>query len=324
MPMKFKLEIMRREEQIYAYSQSAQLDGQTGSIGHLRGDFGLSGDLFYSSWFDHIKENKTDEFKTEFDEVVNSLRKKEVNGLLSGRDSMLKVCQSHDEAGFEGNYCREYGFRLRTTNYTHLIRCNPVKGDYNFYIYCYHAGALEAHMEQAKRGIRFLDANSLEERFRISDGEKIRVIDTLGTKHDQVCRFVDETHFESGSRWGGIYHIYEFAEKIQKNGGMVIPLRASLPEQCYGILPSTGEIIILKKGESGFYKTKLSDGSKQEKIRLVHEYNQKMGVNQAQAAAMLAGSMFGWHVPAADPASYDTQGQLMRSKLQCREQDEIR
>ena len=40
--------------------------------------------------------------------------------------------------------------------------------------------------------------------------------------------------------------------------------------------------------------------------------NEQIGVTRAQAAAMLAGSMFGWAGPGADPANYDAQGQPVR------------
>ena len=53
------------------YSQTEEQDKVTGCIGHLRGDFG-SGQEFYTSWFDHRREYKTDEFKAELDEVVNA------------------------------------------------------------------------------------------------------------------------------------------------------------------------------------------------------------------------------------------------------------
>ena len=48
--------------------------------------------------------------------------------------------------------------------------------------------------------------------------------------------------------------------------------------------------------------------------KIVDEYNEKLGVTKAQAEAMVAGSMFGWHVPAADPKNYDKDGKLISVK----------
>lgn len=62
--MELKITSMTPADRLYAYNQSSQLEGQTGCIGHLRGDFG-SGQEFYTSWFDHRREYKTDEFKAE-------------------------------------------------------------------------------------------------------------------------------------------------------------------------------------------------------------------------------------------------------------------
>ncbi len=70
----------------YTYAQSTQLEGQTGVIGHLRGDFASSGYGFYTTWFDTRPQRKSDEFKAEFDEVINSLR--EDKGLLHNRYDM--------------------------------------------------------------------------------------------------------------------------------------------------------------------------------------------------------------------------------------------
>ena len=66
----------------YTYSQSMQITGQTGNIGHLRGDFDSGGYGFYTTWSDHRPQWKTDEFKTELDEVINTLRSKEYGLLL--------------------------------------------------------------------------------------------------------------------------------------------------------------------------------------------------------------------------------------------------
>ena len=59
--MELKITSMTPADRLYAYNQSSQLEGQTGCIGHLRGDFG-AGKEFYTSWFDHRREYKTDEF----------------------------------------------------------------------------------------------------------------------------------------------------------------------------------------------------------------------------------------------------------------------
>lgn len=64
-------------EQKYTYRQSTQIEGQTGSIGYLRGDFGAGGKEFFSSWFDHRRDLKTDEVKSALDEVINALRSEE-------------------------------------------------------------------------------------------------------------------------------------------------------------------------------------------------------------------------------------------------------
>lgn len=80
------------------------------------------------------------------------------------------------------------------------------------------------------------------------------------------------------------------------------------------MLRSTKEIVIIKRGESGYYQTGIHAKNKAEGMKIVDEYNQKLGVSKAQAAAMEAGSMFGWNIPAADPRSYDQDGKLLRSE----------
>ena len=61
-------------EQKYTYAQSMQLEGQTGTIGHLRGDFATTGYGFYTTWFDTRPQWKSDEFKADLDTVINALR----------------------------------------------------------------------------------------------------------------------------------------------------------------------------------------------------------------------------------------------------------
>lgn len=89
------IKTMLPDERKYTYRQSQQISMQTSFIGYLRADFGSSGKEFYSSWNDFRKDLKTDEFKAEFDDVINSLR--ENDGILSGRGAMSRHC--HDCSG---------------------------------------------------------------------------------------------------------------------------------------------------------------------------------------------------------------------------------
>ena len=59
----FTLRPLTVPERKYTYAQSSQLQGQTGNIGYLRGDFGSSGNQFYTTWFDTRPQWKSDEFK---------------------------------------------------------------------------------------------------------------------------------------------------------------------------------------------------------------------------------------------------------------------
>lgn len=80
-----------------------------------------------------------------------------------------------------------------------------------------------------------------------------------------------------------------------------------LPDACYVKMPYTDaegiEVGIVKRGEKGYYKTPYSGDE-------VDNMNEMLGVTKSQAAAMYAGSMFGWDVPAANPALYDENGQF--------------
>lgn len=132
-----------------------------------------------------------------------------------------------------------------------------------------------------------------------------------GDVSDHICRYIDEYHVEVGDT---LFHICEFAERMEMAENAVIPLRSSLPEQCYVYIQSSNEIGIVKKGENGYYKTYIEGGKPSERKALADEYNRRAGVNKAQAEAMKAGSMFGWAVPAADPKNYDVSGYPIHTK----------
>lgn len=69
-----------------------------------------------------------------------------------------------------------------------------------------------------------------------------------------------------------------------------------LPPVAFCRMPTTGKPVMIRRGRPGYYVivTRLS----------IEALNKAFGVNQAQADAMLVGSMFGWDCRAATPDFY--------------------
>lgn len=302
-------------ERLYIYDQSTQIEGQTGCIGHLRGDMGKGGDEFYATWSDHRRDLKTPEFEAELDEVINALRFDENHGgVLKSRTTLDRFCHSRPASGFGGG-SQDHGFRADTEQFTYLFRLNPSQGMYNLYCYCYRRDWLAQHMRNARGGIRFITPD-YKELFRIPDGDSIRITHSDGNQIDRVCRYIDDCHLEVGN---GLYHICEFAQQIEHCNSTVIPLRSSLPEKCFSFLDDTGESIIIERGVTGFQHTGqwVQDGFSPEEGAAA--LNEMVGTTKAQSAAMKAGAFFGWATPEADPKNYDEQGQFIKPRQRERE-----
>ena len=298
-------------ERLYSASQSMQLKGQTGCVGHLRAGTGMDAQGFLKTWQSHWQDLDTEEFQKEFDSVLDILVDNEqYGGFLKSRDAMRDFCQQYPESGFDDGFA--FGFRADTAQYSYLIRLNPYKEEENLSLYCYRRDSLDRHMKQAEKGIRFITPH-YEEKFRIADGDMIRIRCPDGRQLDRECRYIDECHVEVGKGWDNLYHICQFAEMMERNGNSVIPLRNSLPLICYGKVPEKRAIVMFERGFDGYrsasYVTKGRTSQK-----LVDELNSGMGVSKAQAAAMLAGAMRGWADPAADPKNYDEQGQPIKPR----------
>lgn len=77
-----------------------------------------------------------------------------------------------------------------------------------------------------------------------------------------------------------------------------------LPELCFSTLKTTGQLIRIKRGETGYYPSEWDTGDKEQNVELADELNEKLGVSPIQRQAMEVGSMAGWDVPGADPAKY--------------------
>ncbi|MEG1513369.1 MAG: hypothetical protein RSD95_00630 [Clostridia bacterium] len=156
-----------------------------------------------------------------------------------------------------------------------------------------------------ERIIRFIDSQ-YNELFYLRDGENVRITREDGEILIRACKFVDECHTQVGNY---TFHICEFAENMERAGNRYAPEQPpELPDMCYAILPSTGELIVVHKGQKGYEKCAFSDANPNSNRRFATEQNRRRYITPQQEAAMLGGSMFGWKTPAARPSSYDLRG----------------
>lgn len=207
-----------KTEQMYCYTQSDQIMGQTGCIGHLRADMGDSGNHFFHDWTSHCERLLTPEFEAEFNQVIGQLR--EDGGFLKSRAAVSAYCYRQIDSAINLSD-QDFAFRADTKNYSYLLRLNPQKGLYT--VYCYKREYLDRHLEHAEKGIRFITPN-YRELFRVPDGGKIRILRQDGTYMDKTCRYIDDYHMEVGSGWDRLFHICQFAEQMKNCGYTVSPL----------------------------------------------------------------------------------------------------
>jgi hypothetical protein len=79
----------------------------------------------------------------------------------------------------------------------------------------------------------------------------------------------------------------------------------NLPDFCWVTHRADNTAVLVKRGERGYYPTDYDPPLPGE---MVSELNERLGVSKAQEMAMEAGSLFGWHIPAADPETWKAKG----------------
>ena len=150
-PTLYTLENITSEEFEFMYAKEDESIDR-GCIGHLRADFD-TGKAFFSTWWPENDSLKTQEFKDEFDKVINYFRKESETPLLKSRSDMYNVCYrlkpTHSATDKD-----IYGFKIITEKHTYYLRCNPRLGEYNLYAFCYNTQALYKF-----RNTRFVEQN---------------------------------------------------------------------------------------------------------------------------------------------------------------------
>ena len=115
-------------------------------MGHLRADFGHKGKEFWHTWWPHNGDAlNTPELKAELQAFVDELRK---SGPLESFSAMSEYCRNHGAGKLNDDAGGSYGYIAESENYRYCLRCTPVQGDYNGYLYIYDLRAQEMNMEK--------------------------------------------------------------------------------------------------------------------------------------------------------------------------------
>lgn len=118
-----------------------------------------------------------------------------------------------------------------------------------------------------------------------------------GFEQRDICAGDDElyVHLWQWDNWSIQTEQERFAPKVAEG----------LPEQCFSTLATTGQLICIKRGESGYSPSEWDTGDRERNVELVDELNEKLGVTPSQRQAMEIGSLAGWDAPGADPKAYE-------------------
>ena len=159
--------------------------------------------------------------------------------------------------------------------------------------------------ENTDKRIRFIDSQ-YRNLFSVPDGGNVVLTYADGEKRVKPCKYIDEYHFYLGDN---VLHICQFAEIMERNGTAYAPeIPPELPERCFTITPSSGELILIEKYKKGYGQCGFSTLNPERNRKEADRLNEGIGVTPQQEAAMLGGSLFGWSTPAAKIASYDVRG----------------
>ncbi|MHB8963139.1 MAG: hypothetical protein ACYC5K_08295 [Saccharofermentanales bacterium] len=159
--------------------------------------------------------------------------------------------------------------------------------------------------DQPDKKVRFIDSQ-YNELFTVPDGSNIVISYEDGEKFIRPCKYIDDYHTQIGHN---IYHICEFAERMERVKATYAPEQPlNLPDLCYSTLPSSGALILIKHGERSYSQCSFASGDPVRDKEVAERLNREAGITKQQEAAMVGGSMFGWHTPAARTTSYDFYG----------------
>ena len=118
----FHIRSARPDEAGLFYTPHPEEDKRRGTIGHIRMDFGRSGNEFWHTWWPRGPEElNSPVFKAELQEVVDTLRE----SVLKSRFAMERFCYEHG-GKISGGWTQNYGYIVETEHYRYCLTVRPV------------------------------------------------------------------------------------------------------------------------------------------------------------------------------------------------------
>lgn len=117
----FHIRPARPEEAGLFYTPHPEEDKRLGTVGHVRMDFGRSGNEFWHTWWPRGPEElNSPAFKAELQQIVGKLRE----DVLKSRFAMERFCYDHG-GKIDGGYVQNYGYIVETERYRYSdLLCN--------------------------------------------------------------------------------------------------------------------------------------------------------------------------------------------------------
>lgn len=128
-------------------------------IGYVRGDFGKSGNEFYTTWFPEDDSKKTERFRETLDQVINAFREDPHTPVLRSFQDMAAYCRENPQKQILYRYSEstDYVGKVETSEHRFYIRLIVRRNDYNFYVFAYEAAvdeALEGAAEKEEKPVK--------------------------------------------------------------------------------------------------------------------------------------------------------------------------
>lgn len=109
------------EDEKYIYQDCYSKD--CGYIGHLRGDFGMSGTEYWTTWHNGTDALNTTEFRVEIGELERYLKEQSPTPILKDRATMRYICELHNGFKLADKFADIHLYKVVTEKYTYFIRC---------------------------------------------------------------------------------------------------------------------------------------------------------------------------------------------------------